>query len=76
MYGHGWDSIRCPAADSQSKTCSFQAETQEAIIQDASNLCDIAESLCRAREEEFKQSLMDLPVWASPQDLMAALSDD
>ncbi|KAK4754716.1 hypothetical protein SAY87_002820 [Trapa incisa] len=54
----------------------LKVEAQEAIIQDTSNMCDIAESLCRGHEEEFRQSLMDLPIWASPQDLMAVLSDD
>ncbi|KAK4760295.1 hypothetical protein SAY87_005188 [Trapa incisa] len=54
----------------------LKVEAQEAIIQDASNLCDIAESLCRVHEDEFRQYLIDLPIWASPQDLMAALSDD
>ncbi|PKI79146.1 uncharacterized protein LOC116195683 [Punica granatum] len=54
----------------------LKAEAQEVIIQDVSNLCDVAESLCKSREEEFKQSLIDLPIWASAPDLMAALSDD
>jgi len=51
-------------------------EAQEAIIRDVSNLCDIAEAVCAKREEQFKQTLFDLPIWASPNDLMEALCDD
>ncbi|XVF26770.1 hypothetical protein REPUB_Repub14bG0047200 [Reevesia pubescens] len=54
----------------------LQAEAQEMIIRDVSNLCDIAEAICNAQEEELKQSYFDLPVWASPRDLMASLCDE
>ncbi|MED6182678.1 hypothetical protein PIB30_030878 [Stylosanthes scabra] len=54
----------------------LQVETQEAIIQDISNLCDVAESVCLKREEQFKRSLFDLPIWASPVELMQALCDE
>ncbi|XP_062105627.1 uncharacterized protein LOC133817204 [Humulus lupulus] len=56
----------------------LQVETQEAIIRDASNLCDIAEAMCNAHEEEANQSLIDLPIWAtpaSPRELLASLCD-
>ncbi|KAM6549727.1 hypothetical protein CsatB_021403 [Cannabis sativa] len=56
----------------------LQVETQEAIIRDASNLCDIAEAICNAHEEETNQSLIDLPIWAvpaSPRELLASLCD-
>lgn len=51
-------------------------EAQEAIIRDVSNLCDIAEAVCVKREEQFKQTLFDLPIWASPNDLMEVLCGD
>ncbi|KAK7316483.1 hypothetical protein VNO77_35543 [Canavalia gladiata] len=54
----------------------LQVETQEAIIRDVSNLCDIAEAMCVKREEQFKQTLFDLPIWASPLELMQVLCDD
>ncbi|KAJ4973733.1 hypothetical protein NE237_006907 [Protea cynaroides] len=54
----------------------LQAEAQETILQDLSNLCDMAETVCTAQEERLKQSFIDLPVWASPRALMASLSDD
>lgn len=53
-----------------------QVEAQEAVIQDVSNLCDVAEAMCDAQEEQLKQSYFDLPIWASPRDLMASLCDD
>ncbi|WVZ21412.1 hypothetical protein V8G54_008734 [Vigna mungo] len=42
----------------------------EAIIRDVSNLCNIGEAVCDKREEQFKQTLFDLPIWVSPNDLM------
>ncbi|KAL1356362.1 hypothetical protein HN51_008381 [Arachis hypogaea] len=54
----------------------LQVETQEAIIQDISNLCNVAESVCFKREEQFKKSLFHLPIWASPVELMQALCDE
>ncbi|PON36626.1 cryptic loci regulator [Parasponia andersonii] len=56
----------------------LQVEAQEAIIRDASNLCDVAEAMCNAHEEEANQSLIDLPIWAlpaSPRELLASLCD-
>lgn len=56
----------------------LQVEAQEAIIRDASSLCDIAEAMCNAHEEEANQSLIDLPIWAlppSPRELLASLCD-
>ncbi|KAG7982025.1 hypothetical protein I3843_04G028900 [Carya illinoinensis] len=54
----------------------LQVEAQEAIIGDISNLCDVAEAMCNAQEELLKQSLIDLPIWASPHELIASLCDD
>nr|KJB34998.1 hypothetical protein B456_006G097900 [Gossypium raimondii] len=54
----------------------LQAEAQEMIIRDVLNLCDIAEAMCNQQEEQFKQSYFDLPIWASPRDLMASLCDE
>lgn len=56
--------------------CELQAEAQEAIICDISNLCDVAEAMYSAQEEQLKQSFIDLPVWSSPRELMASLCDE
>lgn len=54
----------------------MQAESQEAIIRNVSNLCDIAEAMCNAEEEQLNKSLIDLPIWSSPRELMASLCDE
>ncbi|KAI4350622.1 hypothetical protein L6164_005064 [Bauhinia variegata] len=54
----------------------LQVEAQEAVIHDVSNLCDVAEAMCDRQEQQFKQSLFDLPIWASPHELMKLLCDD
>ncbi|KAL4281962.1 hypothetical protein GQ457_03G041650 [Hibiscus cannabinus] len=51
----------------------LRAEAQELANRDVWNLCDIAEAICNAGEEQMKQSYFDLHVWASPGDLMAVL---
>lgn len=53
-----------------------QVEAQEAIIHDISNLCDVAEAMCSKQEEQYKQSLFDLPIWSTPLELMQALCYD
>ncbi|KAK3032055.1 hypothetical protein RJ639_036269 [Escallonia herrerae] len=71
-------------AQSSDSTCQrlvddllAQAEAHEAIIQDASHLCDVAEALCSAQEERIMQSYMGLPVWASsPHELIASLCEE
>ncbi|KAL7094887.1 hypothetical protein ACP275_11G133000 [Erythranthe tilingii] len=53
-----------------------QVEAQEAIIENVSNLCDIAERLCISQDERLKQQLTDLPIWEpSPHELMAVLGE-
>ncbi|CAL0332995.1 unnamed protein product [Lupinus luteus] len=54
----------------------LQVEAQEAIIHDCSNICDVAEAMCLKKEEQFKQSLFNLPIWASPRELMKSLCDN
>jgi len=54
----------------------MQVEAQEAIIRDVSNLCDVAEAMCNAQEEQMKQSFIDLPIWTSPHELIASLCVD
>ncbi|XP_041997204.1 uncharacterized protein LOC121747263 isoform X1 [Salvia splendens] len=55
----------------------LQVKEQEAIIVNVSNMCDIAEVLCSAKEGIVRQQLIDLPIWdPSPHELMAALGDD
>ncbi|XP_028772366.1 uncharacterized protein LOC114729523 [Neltuma alba] len=54
----------------------LQVEAQEAIIHDVSNLCDVAEAMCHKQEQQLNQSLFDLPIWASPNELMRFLCDD
>lgn len=53
-----------------------RAETEEAVVQSVSNLCDMAEAICNLQEESMKQSLLDLPVWASPHELLSSLCDN
>ncbi|KAL3640096.1 hypothetical protein CASFOL_015064 [Castilleja foliolosa] len=51
-----------------------QVEAEEAIIQNISRLCDVAEALCSAEEERLAQQFTDLPIWEpTPQELMATL---
>lgn len=54
----------------------LQAEAQEAIIHDISNVCDVAEAMCNAQQEQIVQSFVNLPVWSSPRELMASLCDE
>ncbi|KAJ7974668.1 putative Cryptic loci regulator protein 1 [Quillaja saponaria] len=54
----------------------LQVEAQEAIIHDVSNLCDVAEAICNKKDEQFKQLFFDLPIWASPHELIASLCED
>ncbi|CAL9248388.1 unnamed protein product [Arabidopsis halleri] len=54
----------------------FMAEAQEAVINDVSKLCEVAENICRIEEEEKRQSFFDLPIWSSPTDLMTSLCAD
>lgn len=53
-----------------------KVEAQEAAIEDFSYLCGLAEALCSSLEEQMKNSFIDLPVWASPRELMASLCDE
>ncbi|CAN1153613.1 hypothetical protein LINPERPRIM_LOCUS14805 [Linum perenne] len=53
-----------------------KAEAQEGIIGNVSNLCDIADAVCDAHQERLVKSFLELPVWSSPQDLMASLCDE
>lgn len=54
----------------------LQAEAQESIIEDIARLCDMVETLCSAREENFTKSFTELPVWASkPHELMTKLCE-
>eukprot|EP00262_Sarcandra_glabra_P004719 TRINITY_DN15940_c0_g1_i1.p1 TRINITY_DN15940_c0_g1~~TRINITY_DN15940_c0_g1_i1.p1 ORF type:complete len:175 (+),score=42.11 TRINITY_DN15940_c0_g1_i1:137-661(+) len=54
----------------------LQAEAQEVFLQELSKLCDVAEEMCKGQDEFLKQSFIDLPVWGTPQALMASLCDD
>lgn len=53
-----------------------QVEGQETLIHHITSLCDVAEALCDVEEENVKKSLLDLPVWGSPHELMTSLSED
>ncbi|KAG6588936.1 hypothetical protein SDJN02_16440, partial [Cucurbita argyrosperma subsp. argyrosperma] len=53
-----------------------QVEGQEGIIRNVSKLCDMAEALCKTEADQLKQCLIDLPIWASPRELMASLCDE
>ncbi|KAJ7970753.1 putative Cryptic loci regulator protein 1 [Quillaja saponaria] len=65
-----------PVSASLADELLLQVEAQEAIIDDVSNLCDVAEVICNKKEEQFKQLLFDLPIWASPHELIASLCED
>ncbi|KAJ8750088.1 hypothetical protein K2173_014003 [Erythroxylum novogranatense] len=54
----------------------LQAEAQEAIICDVSNLCDVAEAICNAEQEQLVQSFINLPIWSSPRELLTSLCDE
>lgn len=54
----------------------LQAEAEEVTLQDASDICDVAEVVCDVQANKMKQSFVDLPIWASPRELMASLCDD
>ncbi|KAF8408325.1 hypothetical protein HHK36_007474 [Tetracentron sinense] len=72
--------LQLPTSESQCRSLVddllLQAEAHEAIIQDVSYLCDVAETMCKAQEDRLKQSFIDLPVWGSPGSLMASLSEE
>ncbi|XP_047311640.1 uncharacterized protein LOC124915037 [Impatiens glandulifera] len=54
----------------------IQTESEEALMEDISNLCDVAEAICRSEEERNMQSLVNLPIWVSPQELMKSLCEE
>ncbi|KAL3643988.1 hypothetical protein CASFOL_011920 [Castilleja foliolosa] len=69
-HGSGTDSTRRSVIDD----LLTQVEAEEAIIQNISRLCDVAEALCSAEEERLAQQFTDLPIWEpTPQELMATL---
>ncbi|GLJ14062.1 hypothetical protein SUGI_0225020 [Cryptomeria japonica] len=43
-----------------------QVEVQDAFIQDAMILCNLAEMMCHTHEQVLKKSIFDLPVWRPP----------
>ena len=53
----------------------MQVEAQEAVLKKLSNICDIADSVCNVKEDAMMESFLGLPVWESPQFLMASLVD-
>ncbi|KAK1270659.1 hypothetical protein QJS04_geneDACA004303 [Acorus gramineus] len=53
----------------------LQVDTQAALIGEMGNLCDVAEAMVAEKEEMVTRSLLELPVWGSPRDLVAALND-
>ncbi|XP_057471129.1 uncharacterized protein LOC130759951 [Actinidia eriantha] len=54
----------------------LKAEADESLIQYVSNLCEMAGAVCSVHEKHMKRSLVDLPAWSSPRQLMASLCDD
>ncbi|KAK1319216.1 hypothetical protein QJS10_CPB04g01516 [Acorus calamus] len=53
----------------------LQVDAQAALIEEMGNLCDVAEAMVAEKEERVTRSLLELPVWGSPRDLVAALTD-
>ncbi|CAN8266195.1 unnamed protein product [Cochlearia groenlandica] len=54
------------------------AEAREAVIDDVSNLCEVADNICCTMEdeEERNKTFFDLIVWSSPNSLMESLCSD
>ncbi|KAK1308560.1 hypothetical protein QJS10_CPA09g00845 [Acorus calamus] len=50
-------------------------DAQAALIGEMENLLDMAETLVEEKEERVTRSLLELPVWGSPRDLVAALAN-
>ncbi|KAG2264199.1 hypothetical protein Bca52824_071278 [Brassica carinata] len=72
---HGGEEDAPKTAASMLDELLSMAEAQEAIVKDVSNLCEVAENICRVEHEE-EESLFDLAVWCSPRSLMASLCAD
>ncbi|KAI3991731.1 hypothetical protein MKX01_038129 [Papaver californicum] len=53
----------------------LQAEAQEAIILNLSNLCDAAEAKIILDKQQFMQSMMNIPLLGSPRSILVSLSD-
>ncbi|KAK1312648.1 hypothetical protein QJS10_CPA07g00818 [Acorus calamus] len=51
-----------------------KVDAQAALIGEMENLLDMAETLV-VKEERVTQSLLEIPVWGSPRDLVAALAN-
>ncbi|KAD3641121.1 hypothetical protein R6Q59_003749 [Mikania micrantha] len=59
------------------ETLLVQVEAQEACINEVSTLCDVAESLCNAEEQQLKQPFVCLPIWeSSPRKLITMLCEE
>eukprot|EP01018_Ginkgo_biloba_P025756 Gb_06141 [translate_table: standard] len=52
------------------KELLHQAEVQEALIENATSLCCAAELLSKEHEHDLKQATVNLPVWASPREIL------
>lgn len=52
---------------------AVQIEVEEAILKQVAGLCDEADVLCRAHEEEIMDAVTRLPVWGEPKDLFLSL---
>ncbi|KAK1312644.1 hypothetical protein QJS10_CPA07g00816 [Acorus calamus] len=59
----------------QSNPTALNVDAQAALIGEMENLLDIAETLVVKKEERVTQSLLEIPVWGSPRDLVAALAN-
>ncbi|KAK1265829.1 Serine/threonine-protein kinase TIO [Acorus gramineus] len=54
---------------------AMQVDAQAALIGEMENLLDVAKTLVVEKEERVTRSLLELPVWGSPIDLVAALAN-
>ncbi|KAK1300154.1 hypothetical protein QJS10_CPB13g01548 [Acorus calamus] len=50
-------------------------DAQAALIEEMENLLDVAETLVVEKELRVTRSLLELPVWESLRDLVAALAN-
>ncbi|KAK1310029.1 hypothetical protein QJS10_CPA08g01594 [Acorus calamus] len=53
----------------------LQVDAQATLIGEMENLLNMEKTLVAEKEERVTRSLLELPVWGSPRDLVAALAN-
>ncbi|KAK1273922.1 hypothetical protein QJS04_geneDACA010878 [Acorus gramineus] len=57
------------------KDSTAGVDAQAALIEEMENLLDVVETLVVEKELRVTRSLLELPIWGSPRDLVAALAN-